>query len=101
MQPAGIRTPREAGGKAQGAARSEAPAHPTVAPPGRSVGVAALHLVGPVSHAIKEGMGVCAGEGEVQDPDGRLMRPLWPAAAARVHVGTGRGSLASKHYLQL
>lgn len=64
-------SPRESEprGKAQGAARSEAPAHPTVAPPGRLVGVAALHLVGPVSHAIKDGMGVCAGEGEVQDQD--------------------------------
>lgn len=69
VQPAGIRTPREAGGKAQGAARSEAPAHPTVAPPSRLVWVAALHLVGPVSHAIEEGMSVCAGEGEVQDQD--------------------------------
>lgn len=33
-QLAGIRTPREAGWTAQGAARSEAPAHQTVAPPG-------------------------------------------------------------------
>lgn len=44
---------------------------------------------------------MCWGRGSSGSGLGRLMRPLWPAAAARVHVGTGRGSLASKHYLQL